>query len=130
MEARITHVVINVSDIKRSMKFYSKILPFLGLKRIPNSPAYWNSTFSFWLHKRKKTDYSMERIGYHHIAISASSRKRVDDMQRLLDKNKFSTLYRAEEHPEYVKGYYSVSFKDPDGLVIELLYLPRGRGYG
>ncbi len=130
MKARISHVVINVSDMKKSMKFYGKIFTFLGLRRIPNAPAYWNSEFSFWLHKRSKAKYNFESIGYHHIALSASSRKQVNDMQKLLDKNDFTTLYRAEEHPEYEKGYYSVSFKDPDGLVIELLHLPKGRGYG
>ena len=130
MVARITHVVINTSDIKKSMTFYSKIFSFLGLKKVPNAPAYWNDMFSFWLHGRAKGRYVMEKVGYHHIAISASSRKQVDDMQRLLDKNKFETLYRAEEHPEYVPGYYSVSFKDPDGAVLELLYLPKGKGHG
>jgi catechol 2,3-dioxygenase-like lactoylglutathione lyase family enzyme len=130
MAARITHVVINASDIEKSMKFYNKIFSFLGLKKIPNASAYWNRTFSFWLHKRAKGRYAMEEIGYHHIAISANSKKQVDDMQRLLDKNKFKTLYRAEEHPEYVPGYYSVSFKDPDGIVLELLYLPKGKGHG
>jgi catechol 2,3-dioxygenase-like lactoylglutathione lyase family enzyme len=130
MVARITHVVINASDVKRSMKFYSKIFSLLGIKKIPNYPAYWNGSFSFWLHKRKKGKYAMEKVGYHHIAISASSRKQVDDMQKLLDKYSFKTLYRAEEHPEYQPGYYSVSFKDPDGIVLELLYLPRKKGYG
>ncbi len=133
--ATITHIVIKVRDIAKSRPFYQKLCAILGLKEVRSSKqgfAYANGAFSIWVSKAKDaTKHSRSAIGYDHVAFSASSRKQVDDLQKMLRYEKFRILYPAKEHPEYAPGYYSVSFFDPDGTILELLHLPKGKNsYG
>lgn len=34
-------------------------------------------------------------------------------------------MFPAEDHPEFVAGYYSVSFCDPDNYVVEFYVVER-----
>jgi catechol 2,3-dioxygenase-like lactoylglutathione lyase family enzyme len=134
-KATITHVSIKVRDIEKSRRFYAKLCEALGMKEVRSSEsgfAYANDEFSIWVGKAKDaTKHSRGIVGYDHVAFSASSRKQVDDLQKMLKKEKFRILYPAEEHPEFAPGYYSVSFFDPDGTIMELLHLHKGKGaYG
>ena len=127
----ISHVVVRSTDIKRSEKFYDTVLRFLGFEKIGSDEsyaAYNHGKFSFWVLKCgsrfKKDRFARMRVGYDHVALSAKSRGQVDKMQSLLKREGFKILYPAQEHLEFAPGYYSVSFYDPDGIIIELVYLP------
>ena len=124
----VSHVTINVSDMEVSRKFYGKVLGELGFvesRATRKSIGYTNGSMGVWLHPAKGSKPSREWAGVDHIAFGASSKKSVDRMQKLLDEEGYDTLYRAAAHPEFHKDYYSVSFKDPDGNVLELVY-PQG----
>jgi catechol 2,3-dioxygenase-like lactoylglutathione lyase family enzyme len=134
-KSTISHVVIKVRDPGKSKPFYQSLCGMIGMKEVYSSKrgfAYANGAFSIWVSKaRYETKHPRGTIGYDHIAFSASSRKQVYDLQKMLTKGRFRILYPAEEHPEFAPGYYSVSFFDPDGNIMEFLYLPKGRGsYG
>jgi catechol 2,3-dioxygenase-like lactoylglutathione lyase family enzyme len=134
-KATMTHVVIKVRDIEKSRRFYAKLCAVLGLKEVRSSEsgfAYANGAFSVWVGKAKDvTRHRRGIVGYDHVAFSAPSRKQVDDLQKMLRSEKFRILYPAEKHPEFAPGYYSISFYDPDGTIMELLYLPKGKdSYG
>jgi catechol 2,3-dioxygenase-like lactoylglutathione lyase family enzyme len=125
----VGHVVVSVADIKKSRNFYDKVLTFLGFKPMFSSRSdagYGNGRMTFWLHqapkKLVKEKLKRGRPGYDHIAFGAISRAQVNAMQRLLRKERFSILYPAAVHPEFTPDYYSVSFKDPDGAIIELVH--------
>jgi len=125
----ISHACIYVSSIKKAREFYDKIMKFLGFKIIDESKShigYGNDRAGIWLWqaKNKLRDKVRSRPSYDHIALRTDSRHDIDELQKLLKKNGFKILYPAEEHPELAPGYYSVSFFDPDGTTIELLYLP------
>ncbi len=134
-KATITHVVVKVRDLEAARPFYRSLCRIIGLKEVSSSKrgfAYANGKFSIWVGEaRDKARHARGIVGYDHIAFSASSRKQVDDLQKMLNREKFRTLYPAGEHPEFAPGYYSVSFLDPDGIIMELLYLPKGKNsYG
>jgi catechol 2,3-dioxygenase-like lactoylglutathione lyase family enzyme len=108
-KATITHISIKVRDIEKSRRFYQKLCTSLSMKEVRSSErgfAYANSAFSIWVGKAKDTTkHSRGIVGYDHIAFSASSRKQVDDLQRMLRSEKFKILYPAEEHPEFAPPY-------------------------
>jgi glyoxylase I family protein len=127
----VAHVVVSVGDIKKSRAFYDKVLGFLGFKLIASGRSlagYGNGQMTFWLHAVPKTFakqcFKRNRPGYDHVALGAESRAQIDRMQCLLKKERFSILYPAAKHPEFTPDYYSVSFKDPDGTIIELVHPP------
>ncbi|MDE1869061.1 MAG: VOC family protein [Candidatus Micrarchaeota archaeon] len=129
--SRISHVVINVSSVGRSRGFYAILARSLGLRRIRNSKdsiAYANGFFSLWVSEPMKRKRRQWGYGYDHIAFSASSRRQVDELEKRLRRAGYTIHWQAKEHPEYAKGYYSMTFRDPDGVLMELLYLPRTKG--
>lgn len=131
-DSAASHVTVNVSNVARSSRFYGVLFDFLGFERIYSGKsgfAYWDGSFSIWFKKgRLAKGFVRGRCGFDHMALRASSRRQVDDLQRLLKHNGARILHPANEYPEYVKGYYAVSFFDPDGIIWELLYLPKKKG--
>ncbi len=124
----VSHITINVSDMIVSRRFYGKVLGELGFEEVRatrKSIGYSNGAMGVWLHPAKGPKPAREWIGIEHVAFGASSRRAVDRMQELLDGEGYETLYRAAAHPKFHKDYYSVSFKDPDGNILELVY-PQG----
>jgi glyoxylase I family protein len=53
------------------------------------------------------------------VAFRADSRDEVDALGRDL-----AVLDPPRAYPEYVPGYYAVFFADPDGIKLELVYIP------
>ena len=129
MPTQVGHVVLTVADMKRSRDFYDKVLGFLGFKMMRSTGSdagYGNGSMTFWLHKAPSKLATQKSVrgkpGYDHVAFGAQSRAQVDGMQQLLKKERFKVLYPAAAHPEFTPDYYSVSFKDPDGTIIELVH--------
>lgn len=130
----VSHIVVHVSDVARAHEFYVALFRFLKLKQIyseKTSFAYYNSSLSVWVSRASKPGkFSRGKAGYDHIALRASSRKQVDELERMLKRERVKILYPAKEYKEFMPGYYAVSFMDPDGTIWEFLHLPKGKGYG
>lgn len=98
------------------------------MKSDRSTAGYTNGKMTFWFHKcapnSARQKFKRGKPGYDHIAFGAESRKQVDELQKLLRKNRFRILYPAAAHPEFTPDYYSISFKDPDGTIIELVHPP------
>jgi predicted lactoylglutathione lyase len=72
------HILLNVSNRKGSMKFYTSILHVLGIKALYDQDryaAYGTDSFHFWLHESESKDVTRKV----HLAFSAGSRKQVDE---------------------------------------------------
>jgi catechol 2,3-dioxygenase-like lactoylglutathione lyase family enzyme len=127
----IRHVTIRVKSVSRARRFYDRVMSLLGYslgEAEGDFAGYFGGKDSVWLWQvRGKTRPKRSEPGIDHVAFNAQSRAAVDAMQRLLRKNRFRILYPAEDHPEFVPGYYSVSFRDPDGNILELVHLPPRR---
>ena len=74
------------------------------------------------MRKSVEANEQQTSAGYNHIAFTAESRKQIIELQNILQKNNYKILYRAGAHPEFAPTYYSISFFDPDGTVIELVH--------
>jgi hypothetical protein len=74
------HVLLNVSNRKESMKFYTPVLQVLGIKALYDQDrytAYGTDSFHFWLHESESKDVTHKV----HLAFSAGSRKQVDELR-------------------------------------------------
>lgn len=130
-QTKLSHLEINVSDYKKSIRFYDMILRPLGWERLvclAESTSYCDGFLKLILSpmdpEYKSAGFHRKRIGLNHIALYSDSKDGVDRFyQNVLQPNGVQSLY--QEGPAGDDTYYSVLFEDPDRMKIEVVYAPR-----
>jgi len=129
----VHHVILTVNDLARSREFYVALMPRLGYPErweTDGAPVIgWSgSGGSFWI---KRADpkfagatFSKDRVGLCEVAFRADSREQVDLLARDVRSFGGTVLDPPKDYPNYAPGYYSVFFADPDGIKLELVFLP------
>jgi catechol 2,3-dioxygenase-like lactoylglutathione lyase family enzyme len=128
----LQHFDINVTNLKKSKKFYSLLFKKIGWKI-----AFDEDWGAAWTLKKImiivvqtekkyiKAGYHRKRPGLNHVCFNAKSKKEVDKFHKFLIDNKIPILYGGpKEYPEYEKGYYAVYFEDPDRVKLEIAHIP------
>ncbi len=121
---QIDHIAINTVDIDESVTFYSEVLGFEEIKRVPNGDntlVYMKineaSTIELFDHEKKidYTEHPEHASGTAHIALSVTD---IHAWNEHLKKHNvvFTLPLCALEH----LGKNILLFKDPNGVVIEL----------
>ena len=64
-----------------------------------------------------------QRVGLHHLCLRARSREDVDRCAVLL-KEIEATIVRGPMEGSWAPGYYYVLFEDPDGIRLEVNFVP------
>jgi catechol 2,3-dioxygenase-like lactoylglutathione lyase family enzyme len=122
------HVEIYVSNLEKSIEFWSWLLTELGYEQYQKwelgiSWKYQETYLVFVQAEERYLDvpYHRCRVGLNHLAFHARSREQVDEITETLIKKEIPILYR-EKHP-YAGGpeYYAVFFEDPDRIKVELV---------
>jgi catechol 2,3-dioxygenase-like lactoylglutathione lyase family enzyme len=129
----IAHVMVTVSDFDACLKFYERLLPFLGLNPVFKTDDFFycvGGRTAFGI-VRAEAPYRHERfvqfrIGLHHVCFRARERADVDALHQFLQSIDAKIVHAPEEGP-WVPGYYSVLFEDPDGVRLEMNHVP-GKG--
>ena len=67
--------------------------------------------------------FVQQRVGLHHLCLRARSREDVDRCAAVL-REMNATIIRGPEEGSWAPGYYSVLFEDPDGIRLELCFVP------
>jgi hypothetical protein len=70
--------------------------------------------------------FDQRRIGLHHLCFRARSREDVDELYRFLLENDVKVVHPPEDG-SFAPGYYSVLFEDPEGIRLEVNFVP-GKG--
>jgi catechol 2,3-dioxygenase-like lactoylglutathione lyase family enzyme len=119
----IDHLVIRVSDFKKSKAFYQKLFTFLGFEILgdyEDTIGWTNGQTRFWIGQAdaegRKRSYRIGDVGFHHYAFELRSRADVDELQAFLSGEGVEIVDPAGE---YYEDYYAVFFLDPDGLKLE-----------
>jgi catechol 2,3-dioxygenase-like lactoylglutathione lyase family enzyme len=119
----IDHLVIRVSDYKRSKAFYAQLFEFLGFEisdEYDDAIGWTNGKTRFWIGpadaQGRKHKHRLGDVGFHHYAFGLRSRKDVDELQEFLTEIGARIVDPADE---YYDDYYAVFFLDPDGLKLE-----------
>ena len=129
----IAHTMLTVSDFEACQPFYQKILTFMGLKPVIDADGmlYCVGGRTAVGIMRAEDQYRDERfaqfrVGLHHLCFRARSREDVDEFHDYLCKLGAKIVHPPEEGP-WAPGYYSLLFEDPDGIRLEMNYVP-GKG--
>jgi len=126
----MAHVMLTVSRFELARAFYRRLLPALGMKPVfdgdelfycvggrtaigiqPCDPAHVEERFV------------QRRVGLHHLCLRARAREDVDRLADLLREMQ-ATIIRGPEEGSWAPGYYSILFEDPDGIRLELCFVP------
>lgn len=123
----IDHIYITVSDLKKSEIFYDKLfIEILGFKKnkftIDTDPHinYYNRHFGYVIRPAKSTDqFNKYSPGLHHFCFRVED---IDDVKECAEEIKKAGIQISEpkNYPEYASDYWATSFKDPDGIQLEI----------
>ncbi len=137
MKGQFDHIQINVTNLRKSEKFYESFLGWLGYEKIIDI-SDTNKDIAQWRQGRSRLiltqcrqeflhhGFHRKRVGINHISFWAPTRQVVDRFYReVLLPKRHKILYGGpKEYPDYVRGYYAVYFEDPDRIKLELLTEP------
>jgi catechol 2,3-dioxygenase-like lactoylglutathione lyase family enzyme len=129
----MAHVILSVSRFEESRAFYKKLLPFLGLEEVFDGDE-------FVYHVGARTALGIQRcsegnegqrfeqgsVGLHHLCFRARARDDVDKVGELL-REMGAVIDRGPIEGPWAPGYYYIVFEDPDGIRLEINYVP-GKG--
>jgi len=129
----MAHVMLTTGDFPRARAFYGKLLPFLGLTPVIDAPDYYYCVGGRTAlgirpgspaHRGERFDQG--RVGLHHLCFRARSREAVDELYTFLREQGAHIVHPPEEGA-WAPGYYSVLFEDPEGMRLEMNFVP-GKG--
>ena len=126
----IAHIFLTASNYQRSRDFYSRLLPFLGLKPVIDTETTYYCVggrtavgISAPSAEHESAAFEQKRVGLHHFCFRARERADVDELHGFL-QTLGAKIIRAPQDGPWAPGYYSCLFEDPDGIRIEGLFIP------
>lgn len=122
------HIEINVSNLKKTKKFYDFLLPKLGYQHFQE----WDQGFSYkyedyyivFVQTREKYNsgqFSRTGTGLNHIAFSTPSKYEVDSLRLELLKAGVIELYPDAYPHAGGEKHYAFFFEDPDRIKLEIV---------
>jgi glyoxylase I family protein len=129
----VDHFDLVVSDLDRSLTFYRALVEPLGYHRAGEivgeqgeRVVYISGTgvVPFSLRQaRTPGAYDRYRVGIHHVAFEAPSRDAVDERLRWARAQGMEIENDPRDY-DYRPGYYAGFFYDPDGIKLEIVFVP------
>jgi catechol 2,3-dioxygenase-like lactoylglutathione lyase family enzyme len=129
----VAHVVLRANRFEECIRFYNRLMPALGLEAV-----YRDEGFVYYVGGR--TALAIRQVdpgcadhphvegssGLDHLCFRARSRQDIDDLYPLLKRIGADVVRPPQEGPR-APGYYSLSFRDPEGIRLEVNHVP-GKG--
>ena len=126
----MAHVVLTVSHFEVAREFYRRLLPEFGMKVVFDGERFFYCVGARTAIGIEPCDpalagerFVQQRVGLHHLCLRARSRADVDKCAALLSKMG-ATIVRGPADDTWAPGYYSVLFEDPDGIRLEVNFVP------
>lgn len=129
----IWHLVLSVTNFERSEVFYDSLMQQCGRHVrwtedheeciIKSYGLEWYPTAV--MIRKDKVYESQTFIRYpwlDHLCLQVKSRKLVDSVYESLIQQWYVTTTTPKAYPEYSEVYYAFSFRDPDGIPLEVAY--------
>jgi len=132
----IAHIQLTVSDPARGLPFWERFCHFLDMRTLVKGPdiVYCIGSRTGILVRGAPADkrgarFDQDRAGLHHLCFRARSRADVDAIHRfLVDELQAHIVHPPEDGAQFAPGYYSLLFEDPDGIRVEVNFVP-GQGH-
>jgi len=131
----IAHIQLTVSQ-PESLDFWEKLCHFLEMKTLikGDDVRYCigsRTGIMARLAPPRKRDsvFDQDRSGLHHFCFRARRREDVDSIHAFVaNALEAHVVHAPEEGGRFAPGYYSVLFEDPDGIRVEVNFVP-GKGH-
>ena len=126
----VAHVVLRVNRIAECIEFYDRLMPFLGLRAVPPR----SEEFVYYVGGR--TALAVRVADPEQAATPTSRPGRVSTTSAsgrggartstpsLVPSRPAPTSSAPPEEGPWAPGYYSLSFRDPEGIRLELNHVP------
>ena len=131
----IAHVQLTVNNPGRCIPFWEKLCHFLEMKTLIKGEdiVYCIGSRTGILvrgapKENRGVSFDQNRAGLHHFCFRARHREDVDTIYRFLVGEVGATIIHPPEEANFAPGYYSVLFEDPDGIRVEVNFVP-GKGH-
>lgn len=129
----VAHVVFRANLFEECISFYDQLMPELGLQCVHRDEgvAYYVGGRTALAIRSVLPEYSDQRHveggpGLDHLCWRVRSREDVDTVYSLL-MSMGTEMVRTPQEGPWAPGYYSLSFLDPEGIRLEVNYVP-GQG--
>jgi catechol 2,3-dioxygenase-like lactoylglutathione lyase family enzyme len=130
----IAHIQLTVNDLQRAMPFYEEVLTFMGLHAVVKNPEFLYMiggrtavAITRSSPENRAAVFDQRRIGLHHVCFRARSREDVDELYAFL-RERDVKIVRVPTEGTWAPGYYSLLFEDPEGIRLEVNFVP-GKGH-
>ena len=132
----IAHIQLTANEAARSLPFWEKLCHFFGMKTLIKGEGivYCIGSRTGILVRGAPPDkrdrpFDQDRPGLHHLCFRARDRAQVDAIYDFVRTDLGAKIvHPPEEGSQFAPGYYSVLFEDPDGIRIEVNFVP-GKGH-
>ena len=131
----IAHIQLTVNDPERGIPFWEDLCHFLQMKTLVRADELVYCIGSRTgilvrgapLEKRNR-GFDQETAGLHHLCFRSRNREDVDAVFEFVSERSEARVVHGPEEGDWAPGYYSVLFEDPDGIRVEVNFVP-GRGH-
>jgi catechol 2,3-dioxygenase len=120
---KLGHVVIQVRDLERSMKFYTEVLNFRVSDRNPEGAVFLTSvgdhhTVALFPSAGEAAETpSKQAVRLHHFAMEVGSIDELFEIRSYLQQRGVPVVFEGRHR---FGGHTSLEFLDPDGYQLEL----------
>ena len=126
----MAHVILTVSQFDAARAFYGRLLPAFGMKIVHDDEKLFYCVGARTAMGIEPCDpafagerFVQQRVGLHHLCLRARSREDVDRVAAVLKEIK-AKIVRGPLEGTWAPGYYYVLFEDPDGIRLEVNFVP------
>ena len=122
---KLGHVVIQVRDFERSMRFYIDVLNFRVSDRLPNGSVFLTAvgdhhTIALFPSEGESAETPSEgAVRLHHFAMQVESLDELFEIRSYLQEQGVPIVWEGRRA---LGGHTSVEFLDPDGYHLELYF--------
>jgi catechol-2,3-dioxygenase len=121
----ISHLSLSVSDRDASVRWYEEVLGFSVISQMDEER--WKRSISLhasgilisFTQHRELLPFDYHHIGLDHVSFGVSDRATLEEWQR-----RFAELGVTHSPIEETDIASVLSFKDPDGIALEVFHLP------
>lgn len=129
----VAHIRLNVDRFEKCIAFYDQVMPYPGRQVVHRSEEfvyYVGGRTACYVANADEGSHGEHQVptrsGLDHICFRARRREDIDDLYGFL-QGIGARMVRAPAEGPWAPGYYSPSFLDPEGIRLEVNYVP-GKG--